>query len=213
MQSVAKRGLPGFPAGSGAWTGQFVIRKCISGSSRAGPWPARGLDCSVCIKKCTSGSSRAGSWPARGLDCSVCINNCISGCSRAGSWPARGSARRQILVRRATGAPLDVVIRGRPGALSPLRGATFFFGSFRNGAFFEKWASRSGFGLLTLHIVIQNSNQNFALAAARCFFLCIGCVLGLTELRSRCCAVPVLWVRSVCNGWLALAGRNFLEFH
>ena len=128
-------------------------KNCTSGSSRAGSWPARGLDCSVCINNCISVSSRAGPWPAWGLDWSVCINNCISGSSRAGSWPAR----RQNLVRRASGAPPDVVIRGWLGALSPLRGAFFLPGSLRNGAFFEKWASRSGFGLLTLHIVIQNS--------------------------------------------------------
>ena len=30
-----------------------------------------------------------------------------------------------------------------------------------------------------------------------------------SELRSRCCAVHFLWVRSVCNGWLALAGWIF----
>ena len=103
-------------------------------------WPpgasgrVRGFDWSVCNKNCTSGSSRAGPWPARGLDCSVCINNCISGSSRAGSWPAR----RQNLVRRASGAPPDVVIRGWLGALSPLRGAFFLPGSLPTAVVFRK---------------------------------------------------------------------------
>ena len=48
-----------------------------------------------------------------------------------------------------------------------------------------------------------------ALAAARCIFLCIGCVCLWPELRSRCCAVHFLWLSDVCNGWLAPAGRDF----
>ena len=38
------------------------------------------------------------------------------------------------------------------------------------GRFFEKLAFRSGFALVTLHVVIQNSKQKFAGAVARCIF-------------------------------------------
>ena len=71
-------------------------------------------------------------------------------------------------------------------AFSPLRGAIFLHRMcacmpiivlpLRRGAFFHV----SDAGVYALKC---------ALAAARCIFLCIGCVCLWSELRSRCCAV------------------------
>ena len=83
------------------------------------------------------------SWPpgasgrVRGFGWSVCIKKCTSGSSGV-DWCVVAAARRQNLVRRASGAPPDVAIRGWLGALSLLRGAFFCPGALPTEVVFRK---------------------------------------------------------------------------